>query len=101
MSILNQPMRIRNQAMRIRIRRRHLNRPIGPTESDATSTSTTTTTTTTTLTTTSNKCTETVLERHNDTGLPLLTQVIYTNGKIMYIHYKPNGNGMVDHLVFL
>lgn len=94
-------MLIRNNAMRANTHRRylrhlrHLNKPIGIT------TTTTKTTSTTTTSDTTAKCKETVIEKHSKTGLPLLTRVVYKNGKIMYIHYKSNGSGIVDHLVFL
>lgn len=83
-------MLLRNRivAMRVRMRRKHLNKFLS-------------TDTTAVATTSVPACQETVMERHLKTGLPLLTQVVYKNGKIMYIHYKSNGSGIIDHLVFL
>lgn len=41
-------------------------------------------------------CKEQVMERHEKTGLPLLTKAVYKNGTIVFIYYKTDGSGIVD-----
>lgn len=41
-------------------------------------------------------CKEQVLERHPETGLPLLTECKFENGNIIQIQYKSDGSWMVD-----
>lgn len=43
-------------------------------------------------------CKEQVLERHPETGLPLLTECKFENGNIIQIHYKKDGSWIVDHI---
>jgi hypothetical protein len=43
-------------------------------------------------------CKEKVLERHPITGLPLLTECKFKNGKTMYIYYKRDGSWVVDRI---
>jgi hypothetical protein len=81
-------MLIRNQAMRVRMRRRHLNRAISSLN-------------TTEQVGEKKACQETIVQRHERTGLPLLTHVEYKNGNTMYIYYKSDGSGIIDHLLWL
>lgn len=43
-------------------------------------------------------CKEQVLERHPETGLPLLTECKFENGNILQIQYKDDGSWIVEKL---
>jgi hypothetical protein len=46
-------------------------------------------------------CKEQVLERHAETGLPILTECKFENGKTMQIHYKDDGSWVVDTIKYI
>lgn len=43
-------------------------------------------------------CKEQVLERHVDTGLPLVIRAEYKIGNIIFIYNNKNGDGMMDYM---